>query len=92
MKHVSYTPCWTNDEQVFPSHIVVIDGKGELRDYTPELLCYVETVPMGIHADDGDAEVCSNCRVAIDADSYYCSNCGARIVDKRELERKAVAS
>ena len=90
MKHVSYTPCWTSDGQAFPSHIVVIDGRGELRDYTPEILCYVESVPLGIHVDDGDAEVCSNCRVPIDPDAYYCSNCGAKIVDKRELERKAV--
>jgi len=47
----------------------------------------VETVPMGIHVDDGDAYVCSNCRVPIDDDVYFCSNCGARIVDKRELSR-----
>lgn len=52
-----------------------------------ERLCYVETVPMGIHVDDGDVDICSNCRVPIDDDCYYCSNCGARIVDKRELLR-----
>ena len=87
MKHVSYTPCWTDDSQVFPSHIVVIDGKGAIRNYTPELLCYVESMPMGIHVDDGDVDVCSNCRVPIDDCGYFCSNCGARIVDKRELLR-----
>ena len=87
MKHVSYTPCWTDDSQAFPSHIVVIDGKGEIRNYVPELLCYVETVPMGAHVDDGDVDVCSNCRVPIGDDVYFCSNCGARIVDRRELMR-----
>lgn len=85
MKYVSYTPCWTDESQVFPSHIVVIDGKCEIRNYTPELLCYVDMVPLGTHCDDGEAEVCSECRVPIDDDLYYCPNCGARIIDKREL-------
>lgn len=49
--------------------------------------CHVDTVPMGTNADDGDVDVCSNCRVPIDDSAYFCSNCGARIVDKRELMR-----
>jgi len=81
--HVSYTPCFTNDEQAFPSHIVVLDGKGEMRNYTPELTCHSEEVYIDNYSDL-TVTVCSNCRVAIDEleDCYYCPNCGAKVVEK----------
>ena len=78
--HVSYTPCFISDK-TWPSYIKVISGKAEVRTYTPERTCHVETVPLGIH-DDTTAGVCSECRVPLDGDEYYCPNCGAKVVSE----------
>lgn len=47
-----------------------------------ERTCHIEMYPMGLHEEDGEASICSACRVAIDEDVYYCPNCGARVVSE----------
>ena len=47
-----------------------------------ERTCHIEMYPMGLHEEDGEAPICSACRVAIDEDVYYCPNCGAKVVDE----------
>lgn len=70
--HFCYRDTW-------PEYLAAkIPGESEVRTYTPERTCHVETVPLGIH-DDTTADVCSECRVPLDGDEYYCPNCGARV-------------
>lgn len=48
-----------------------------------ERTCHIEMYPLGLHEEDGEAPICSACRVAIDEDVYYCPNCGARVVEEK---------
>lgn len=71
---------WKLDE--WPDEIIVYHQltPNIKHSYMPVRFCHVENVPMGICVDDGDVDVCSECRVPIDSDCYYCGNCGAKVI------------
>lgn len=62
--------------------LAAIEGAIDAWNTRAERTCHIEMYPMGLHEEDGEAPICSACRVAIDEDVYYCPNCGARVVDE----------
>ena len=69
---------------IWPEYVDVISPDGaEHIIYVPERTCHIEMYPMGLHEEDGEAPICSACRVAIDEDVYYCPNCGARVKEEK---------
>ena len=64
--------CKTFKTVASPSHIIAWNTRAERT-------CRIEMYPLGLHEEDGEAPICSECRVTIDEDVYYCPNCGARV-------------
>lgn len=68
------SPLWSGTEKLFALLADLIEPE-------PERMCHIEKWPLGTHIDDGCADICSNCRVAIESDFYYCPNCGSKVVE-----------